>query len=138
MQAKRVRLNIDKGDFSCPPDAHFSNAVGASADEGKQSKKLAARPNLFYQKKARLLWRKLKKMLNKKELVDLTTVSTTLSDEEISDGCTHVYVVDCSMAAGLSSSAEVYTKKLYEKYLMRRVIDETNKIQTSAQLLMEI
>ena len=88
--------------------------------------------NLFYQKKARILWRKLKKMLNKKELVDLTTVSTTLSDDEISEGCTHIYVVDCSMVAGLSSSAEVYTKKLYEKYLMRRVIDETNKIQTSA------
>ena len=65
--------------------------------------------NLFYQKKARILWRKLKKMLNKKELVDLTTVSTTLSDDEISEGCTHIYVVDCSMVAGLSSSAEVYT-----------------------------
>ena len=88
--------------------------------------------NVFYQKKAKLLWRKLKVMLKKNELVDLTTVTASLNDEEISNGVTNIYVVDCTMAAGMSSSTETYTKKLYEKYLMRRVVEETTKIQTNA------
>ena len=88
--------------------------------------------NVFYQKKAKLLWRKLKVMLKKNELVDLTTVTASLNDEEISNGVTNIYVVDCTMAACISSSTEIYTKKLYEKYLMRRVVEETTKIQTNA------
>ena len=71
-------------------------------------------------------------MLKKNELVDLTTVTASLNDEEISNGVTNIYVVDCTMAAGMSSSTETYTKKLYEKYLMRRVVEETTKIQTNA------
>ena len=88
--------------------------------------------NVFYQKKARGLWRKLKTMFKKEELVDLTTVSANLTDEDIERGVTNIYIVDCTMSAGVSTSTEIYTKKLYEKYLMRRVIDETNKIQSSA------
>ena len=87
---------------------------------------------IFYQKKARCLWRKLKKMLNKNEFVDLTTVSASLKDEDMAEGVTHVYVVDCSMSVGASSSTGAYVKKLYEKYLMRRVVEETTKIQNNA------
>ncbi len=88
--------------------------------------------NVFYQKKARLLWRKLKTMLKKEELVDLTTVSASLKDEEINEGLTAIYIVDCTLASGVSSNAGIYAKKLYEKYLMRRVVEETTKIQTNA------
>ena len=88
--------------------------------------------NVFYQRKAKLLWRKLKVMLKKEELVDLTTVSASLTDEEIDAVVTNIYIVDCTMCAGVSSSTGTYTKKLYEKYLMRRVIEETTKIQASA------
>ena len=55
-----------------------------------------------------------------------------MTDEDIERGVTNIYIVDCTMSAGVSTSTEIYTKKLYEKYLMRRVIDETNKIQSSA------
>ena len=72
--------------------------------------------NVFYQRKAKLLWRKLKVMLKKEELVDLTTVSASLTDEEIDAGVTNIYIVDCTMSAGLSSSTEIYVKKLYEKF----------------------
>ena len=88
--------------------------------------------DVFYQDKAKLLWNKLKSMLNKKEYIDLTTVSSSLKDEEIAQGLTHVYIVDCTMAAGLSGSTSAYVKKLYEKYLMRRVVEETSRIQISA------
>ena len=36
------------------------------------------------------------------------------------------------MSAGASGSTGAYVKKLYEKYLMRRVVEETSRIQTSA------
>ena len=88
--------------------------------------------NVFYQKKARLLWRKLKTMLKKEELIDLTTVSASLKDEEINEGLTAIYIVDCTLASGASDNAGIYAKKLYEKYLMRRVVEETTRIQTNA------
>ena len=88
--------------------------------------------DVFYQDKAKLLWNKLKSMLRKKEYIDLTTISASLKDEDIAQGLTHVYIVDCTMCAGVSGSTSAYVKKLYEKYLMRRVVEETSRIQTSA------
>ena len=87
---------------------------------------------VFHQKKAQLLWKKLKSMLRQKEFIDLKTVVSSLTDEDKTGGLTHVYVVDCSVAAGLSSAAPTDSKKLYEKYLMRRVVQETSKIQMLA------
>ena len=71
-------------------------------------------------------------MLGKKEFIDAKTVISSLKDSDRDSGLTHVYVVDCTMAAGLSGAAGTYAKKLYEKYLMRRVVEETSKIQTLA------
>ena len=88
--------------------------------------------DVFYQDKAKLLWNKLKSMLRKKEYIDLTTISASLKDEDIAQGLTHVYIVDCTMCAGVSGSTSAYVKKLYEKYLMRRVVEETSRIQISA------
>ena len=67
---------------------------------------------VFYQKKARMLWAKLKSMLFKKEFIDLTTVAANLKDDEIAEGLTHVYVVDCTVASGASGSKEANVKKL--------------------------
>ena len=87
---------------------------------------------IFYQDKAKLLWKKLKVMLGNKEFIDIKTVSSSLSDADINDGLTPMYVVDCTIGAGLSDAAPSYMKKLYEKYLMRRVVEETSRIQTTA------
>ena len=62
---------------------------------------------VFYQKKARMLWAKLKSMLFKKEFIDLTTVAANLKDDEIAEGLTHVYVVDCTLASGASGSQKL-------------------------------
>jgi len=87
---------------------------------------------IFYQDKAKLLWKKLKIMLGNKEFIDIKTVSSSLSDTDINEGLTPMYVVDCTIGAGLSDAAPSYMKKLYEKYLMRRVVEETSRIQTTA------
>ena len=88
--------------------------------------------DVFYQKKAKLLWKKLKTMIGRKDFIDTKTVIASLKEEEKLGGISHMYVVDCTIAAGLSNAASTYTRKLYEKYLMRRVIEETNKVQASA------
>ena len=87
---------------------------------------------VFHQRKAQLLWKKLKSMLGQKEFIDIKTVASSITDDDRTGGLTHVYVVDCTVAAGLSSAAPTYSKKLYEKYLMRRVVEETSKIQMLA------
>ena len=88
--------------------------------------------DVFYQDKAMLLWRKLKRMFKKGDFIDSKTVSCSLKDDDIEGGLTHVYIVDCTLECGISGAASTYAKKLYEKYLMRRVIEETNAIQQSA------
>ena len=87
---------------------------------------------VFHQKKSRMLWKKLKSMLDKEEFIDLNTVTATLTDEDMNKGLNHIYVVDCTMSTGVSSSAPAYARKLYEKYLLRKVVEETQKIQDSA------
>ena len=64
--------------------------------------------NVFYQKKARLLWKKLKTMLKKEELVDLTTVSASLKDEDMNEGLTAIYIVDCTLASGVSANSGIF------------------------------
>ena len=91
-----------------------------------------ATDEIFYQDKAKLLWKKLKTMLGNKEFIDIKTVSSSLTDDEINQGLTNMYVVDCTIGAGVSTAAPSYMKKLYEKYLMRRVVEETSRIQTTA------
>ena len=71
-------------------------------------------------------------MLGQKEFIDIKTVASSLTDEDRAGGLTHIYVVDCTVAAGISSAAPTYSKKLYEKYLMRRVVEETSRIQMLA------
>ena len=88
--------------------------------------------NVFYQSKAKLLWEKLKSMLDRKDFIDTKTVISSLREEEKLKGLSHMYVVDCTVSAGLSGAASTYAKKLYEKYLMRRVIEETHRVQNSA------
>ena len=87
---------------------------------------------VFHQKKSRMLWKKLKSMLDREEFIDLNTVTATLTDEDMNKGLNHIYVVDCTMSTGVSSSAPAYARKLYEKYLLRKVVEETQKIQDSA------
>ena len=91
-----------------------------------------ATDEVFHQKKSRMLWKKLKSMLDREEFIDLNTVTATLTDEDMNKGLNHIYVVDCTMATGVSSSAPAYARKLYEKYLLRKVVEETQKIQDSA------
>ena len=85
---------------------------------------------VFYQDRAKLLWKKIKYMKSKKEVVDTRTVTMSLNQHEINRGLTHYYVVNCTGDTCLEGMTELYAKKLYDKFLMRQVIVKAEEIKT--------
>ncbi len=85
---------------------------------------------VFYQDRAKLLWKKIKYMKSKKEVVDTRTVTMSLNQHEINRGLTHYYVVTCTGDTCLEGMTELYAKKLYDKFLMRQVIVKAEQIKT--------
>ena len=88
--------------------------------------------NVLFQDKAKRLWEILLGMRNRGEHIDLMTVNSHLSDEDKNRGVNDGYLAECTINTTLSDTAEVYAKRLYEKYLLRRVIFQTKKIEINA------
>ena len=84
---------------------------------------------VFSQKKARSLWVKLRKMIRSGAHVDTITVGSSLTSDDISKGITQGYIVDCTSSACTLGTTETYAQKIYEKYLLRRIINESDKIR---------
>ena len=61
-------------------------------------------------------------MIKKRELVDMITLSATLTQGDYISGLDYVFIVDCTSSAGSEATIEVYVKKMYEKYLHRLVV----------------
>ena len=85
---------------------------------------------VFSQKKARALWIKVSKMIRKGDHVDTLTICTSLTSEEIMSGISRGYVVDCTTDACGQAMVEVYAQKVYEKYLLRKIVDESQNIKS--------
>tara|TARA_R110000824_G_scaffold69417_1_gene178943 strand:- start:448 stop:1788 length:1341 start_codon:yes stop_codon:yes gene_type:complete len=85
---------------------------------------------VFSQKKARNLWVKIAKMIKKGHHVDTLTICTSLTSEEALGGISKGYVVDCTTEACGQAMIEVYAQKVYEKYLLRKIVDESQNIKS--------
>ena len=88
--------------------------------------------NVFYQKRASLLWDRLTKMKKKKEAIDTFSVASTLSKKEIERGLTAHYVTICTEASTVEGSLDFHANKLYEKYLLRQIVVEADKVKDEA------
>ena len=71
-------------------------------------------------------------MKRRREHIDMITVSSMLSDDEYIAGLDNVFIVDCANNSGSKSTLEIYTKKIYEKYLLRLVIKHAKGIEANA------
>ena len=71
-------------------------------------------------------------MIRKREHVDMITVSSNLSEGDYINGVDGAFVVDCTNNCGASSTMEIYASKLYEKYLLRLVVEITGDLNESA------
>ena len=120
---------------SLPYDESTENAilgcVMAYPNQYDNMIKYITTDKIFYQKKARVLWRKLRKMKINRKPVDMLSVCSSLTKSEISNGITSHYIslLCSSNNLPLEDMSEFYSRQLYEKYLMRRVLVKTDEIR---------
>ena len=88
--------------------------------------------NVFHQRRARLLWIKIKEMKRSGQNVDTLTVCTSLTKKDIDRGLDRYYITGCTAEPCLRGATEVYASRLYEKYLMRKVIVQADEIKKQA------
>ena len=88
--------------------------------------------NVFTQGKARHLWVKIGKMIRADKLIDTVTMCASLSNDDISNGVSKGYIVDCTSSSCVGAYAEAYAQKLYEKFLLRKVVQEADNIKVTA------
>ena len=81
----------------------------------------------------RLLWGKLKELRIKKIPIDLISVCNTLTKDDRLLGLNESFVVECSEIESLDSRTESYASQLYEKYLLRKIINKSKEIQEKAE-----
>ena len=94
--------------------------------------KYIVKPDVFYQTRARRLWEIITNMVESKDEINLVTLSSSLSQYDIKKGVTKIYVVDITTQATIGGSAKIYAKRVYEKYLLRQVVDEAKSIERQA------
>jgi replicative DNA helicase len=88
--------------------------------------------DVWYDGRCRILWNILTTMTKKREHVDLMTIASSLDTDDKSCGVNNSFIVECTSTAGTDASIDMYSKKIYEKYLLRRVVSATKDIQNKA------
>ena len=88
--------------------------------------------DVWYESKCRTLWDIVSGMIKRREHIDLITISSTLTEDNKVMGVDAVFVVDCTNSASSKDTIEVYAKKMYEKYLLRLVIEQAKDIEETA------
>ena len=120
-----------------PYDTNSENTVlGAvmnNIEEYDKVSKYFFEEDVFYQKKAELLWCRIAEIKRKSERVDMLSICSTISKSDSEKGLTKYYVSGCYTNPCANGAAEFYAMKIYEKYLLRRVIVESEKISESAK-----
>ena len=88
--------------------------------------------NVFYQKRAGLLWNKITQMKKKDETIDTFTVASSLTKEQIEKGLTAHYITMCTEASTIAGTIDFHANKLYEKYLLRQIVVQAEKVKEEA------
>ena len=89
--------------------------------------------DVFYQKKATLLWNRITEMKRKNEHIDTLTICSSVNKSDSNKGLTKYYITKCSTDTCVSDATEFYATQVYEKYLLRRVIVSSEQISEKAK-----
>ena len=87
--------------------------------------------NVFSQKRAQALWLKLRKMIKSGAKIDTLTVCNSINGDDQLKGISKGYVVDCTVDACALGMTESYAQSIYEKYLLRKIVDEADDIKNN-------
>ena len=86
-------------------------------------------PKVFSQKKAQALWIKLSKMIKDGKKMDTAILCASVTTDDMNNGITTGYIVDITSDFAGPGMLEAYAQSIYEKYLLRKIIDETDNIK---------
>tara|TARA_Y100001963_G_C6764905_1_gene441657 strand:+ start:78 stop:1400 length:1323 start_codon:yes stop_codon:yes gene_type:complete len=89
--------------------------------------------NVFGQVKAQKLWLKIAEMIKEGKHVDAVTINASLKDKDVKTGLNAYYIACCSGDACVAGATEFYAQKLYEKYLLRKIIIKSQDLQSKAR-----
>ena len=119
-----------------PYDTEIEDSILGSViyhkDEYDKVSKYFLDVEVFYQKKARLLWKRITEMRRKGEAIDTFTVCSTITEKDSKNGLTQYYITKCTGNAGAKDTTKFHANKIYEKYLLRKVIVESDKVKEDA------
>jgi len=87
---------------------------------------------VLYQTRARKLWKKIVKLKREGQKVDLLSVCNSLTKKDIEKGVTQYYITKCTSNVGAKGTAEFYAMQVYEKYLLRKVVVQSEKVKDRA------
>jgi|5B_taG_2_1085324.scaffolds.fasta_scaffold01036_31 replicative DNA helicase len=120
-----------------PYDATAEDAVLGSVITNPGEYETVARyftdSSVFYQKRARLLWNKIKQMVRSKQTIDTLSVCMSVAQDDINKGLTKHYITGCTSETCVKGMTEFYANKLYEKYLLRKIIVKAEDIKMHAE-----
>ena len=88
--------------------------------------------DVFMQSRGSRLWKKISKMIRDNKKIDMMTMCQSISEKDRSQGLTQTFIVDCTSNVPVEDMLETYARTLYEKYLLRIVVDTTDKIKKEA------
>ena len=119
-----------------PHDESLENAILSGViyypDEYQAVESYISNRNVFYQIKAQILWKLIGVMKRDGEEISMPTICANISAKDEEEGLTKYYVTEITSDIPLKDSIKYYARKLYEKYLLREVINATFKIQEKA------
>ena len=103
-------------------------------DEYDNASKYIHTDEIFHQQRARRLWNIITGLHSNKKTIDLISMSEALTPEDNKYGVDPVYLVDCSAIGNgkCLDHLDTYSKRLYEKYLLRCIVGQTREIEKKA------
>ena len=120
-----------------PYDAMTEDAVLGSVITNPGEYEVVARyftdSEVFYQRKARLLWAKIRQMKRDNQKIDTVTICLAVTQKDIDKGLTKYYITGCTSGTCTKGMTELYANQLYEKYLMRKIIVKADEIKANAE-----
>ena len=87
---------------------------------------------VFTQTKSKALWDKLTKMIKNGKQIDIAMVCASITNEERLSGISTGYVLDITNDVCGMGMMESYAQVIYEKYLLRKIVEETENIKKDA------
>jgi len=88
--------------------------------------------DILYKQTSKILWHKMGNMIKSGYHVDLVTVAEALTEGEKSSGLTAYYLSGLFEYAVGKGLAVIYAKSIYEKYLLRLIIERSARVQELA------